>query len=91
MWREAERYLKSNAVVGEYLADQLLLPLALGMLEGSAVNNIPWAWGINGCASVIGATLATTDDEGTVLLSSRGADDLGRTWPIDRLESGCRS
>lgn len=41
------------------LAMGIPFPLALGMLEGSAVNNIPWAWGINGCASVIGATLAT--------------------------------
>lgn len=35
-WREAERYLKSEAVVGEYLADQLLLPLALGASQGRA-------------------------------------------------------
>ena len=27
---EAKRYLRSNAVVGEYLCDQLLLPMALG-------------------------------------------------------------
>lgn len=34
----------------------LPFPLALRGLEGALV---PWAWGINGCASVVSATLAT--------------------------------
>ena len=34
-------------------------PLALGHLKTNAPDLIPWAWGINGCASVISAVLAT--------------------------------
>ena len=34
-WRELQRYLKSDAPVGEHLADQLLLPLAIGAYFGS--------------------------------------------------------
>ncbi|MFW2440455.1 MAG: SAM-dependent methyltransferase [Arenicellales bacterium] len=34
-------------------------PLALSALAGRAQTLIPWAWGINGCASVISASLAT--------------------------------
>lgn len=34
-------------------------PLALSNLAENAQNYIPWAWGINGCASVISASLAT--------------------------------
>ncbi|MDH3661453.1 MAG: SAM-dependent methyltransferase, partial [Alphaproteobacteria bacterium] len=34
-------------------------PLALGHLKTNAPNLVPWAWGINGCASVISAVLAT--------------------------------
>ncbi len=34
-------------------------PLALAKLVGDAKEYIPWAWGINGCASVISAVLAT--------------------------------
>ncbi|MCO6413950.1 MAG: hypothetical protein J5I92_14510 [Thiogranum sp.] len=34
-------------------------PLAIGRLGQSAPQLIPWAWGINGCASVISAVLAT--------------------------------
>ncbi len=34
-------------------------PLALKTLTDGAEQLIPWAWGINGCASVISATLAT--------------------------------
>ena len=34
-------------------------PLALARLGQTAPVLIPWAWGINGCASVIGAILAT--------------------------------
>lgn len=34
-------------------------PLALDSLVSHAKHYIPWAWGINGCASVISAVLAT--------------------------------
>ena len=34
-------------------------PLALDSLARDAKHYIPWAWGINGCASVISAVLAT--------------------------------
>ncbi|MCW8929612.1 MAG: hypothetical protein OQL19_05160 [Gammaproteobacteria bacterium] len=34
-------------------------PLALSSLESSKQVFIPWAWGINGCASVISAVLAS--------------------------------
>lgn len=34
-------------------------PMALAGLGRTAPTLIPWAWGINGCASVIGAILAT--------------------------------
>lgn len=34
-------------------------PLALASLVRDAEQHIPWAWGINGCASVISAVLAT--------------------------------
>ena len=34
-------------------------PLALGHLKKKVPDLVPWAWGINGCASVISAVLAT--------------------------------
>ncbi len=34
-------------------------PLALAKLSEAAPGMIPWAWGINGCASVVSAVLAT--------------------------------
>jgi hypothetical protein len=34
-------------------------PLALGSLDENAKSYIPWAWAINGCASVMSAVLAT--------------------------------
>ncbi len=34
-------------------------PLALQKITATSANLVPWAWGINGCASVISATLAT--------------------------------
>ena len=33
-------------------------PLGLSMLQQTSPNLIPWAWGINGCASVLSAILA---------------------------------
>lgn len=37
----------------------LPFPLGLGQVAGEAPGLVPWAWGINGCASVIGAVLAS--------------------------------
>ena len=37
----------------------LPFPLALDHLGRDAPELIPWAWGVNGCASVISAVLAT--------------------------------
>jgi hypothetical protein len=34
-------------------------PMGLASLSQHAENYIPWAWGINGCASVISASLST--------------------------------
>jgi hypothetical protein len=34
-------------------------PLAMSQLASHAPVLIPWAWGVNGCASVISAVLAT--------------------------------
>ena len=34
------------------------LPIALGTLQNRHSQFVPWAWGINGCASVISAILA---------------------------------
>jgi hypothetical protein len=34
-------------------------PLALAQVEAGDARLVPWAWGINGCASVTGAVLAT--------------------------------
>lgn len=34
-------------------------PIGLGMLSNRLPAWIPWAWGINGCASVVSAILAT--------------------------------
>ena len=37
----------------------LPFPLALSQLSREAPGLVPWAWGINGCASVIAAVLGT--------------------------------
>jgi len=37
----------------------MLFPLGLARVEASDARLIPWAWAINGCASVTGAVLAT--------------------------------
>jgi hypothetical protein len=34
-------------------------PLALSRLAAQTPSLLPWAWGINGCASVLSAILAT--------------------------------
>jgi spermidine synthase len=37
----------------------LPFPLGLGQVAAEAPGLVPWAWGINGCASVVGAVLAS--------------------------------
>ena len=37
----------------------VLGPLAISHLAGRAGHLVPWAWGINGCGSVISSMLAT--------------------------------
>ena len=37
----------------------LPFPLGLARVSGSAPHLIPWAWGINGCASVVAAVMAS--------------------------------
>ena len=34
-------------------------PLGIRLLNRTAQNEIPWAWGINGCLSVVAAAFAT--------------------------------
>ena len=34
-------------------------PLGLAAVASEAPRLVPWAWGINGCASVVGAVLAS--------------------------------
>jgi len=34
-------------------------PLGLRVVSGRAATLIPWAWGVNGCASVVSPVLAT--------------------------------
>lgn len=38
----------------------LPFPLGLGRLHRQQPEAVPWAWGINGCLSVVGGSLATT-------------------------------
>jgi len=37
----------------------LPFPLGLGLVSNGAPGLVPWAWGINGCASVVAAVMAT--------------------------------
>lgn len=40
------------------LAMGMPFPLGIRLLEATAEHEIPWAWGINGCLSVVGSVLA---------------------------------
>ncbi|CAN7315550.1 SAM-dependent methyltransferase [Variovorax sp. LjRoot290] len=59
-WPEAARILLSVALIAP-LAFFMGMPFPLGLarVEAADVRLVPWAWGINGCASVTGAVLAT--------------------------------
>jgi hypothetical protein len=37
----------------------MLFPLGLARVEAADAQLVPWAWAVNGCASVTGAVLAT--------------------------------
>ena len=43
------------------LAFAMGMPFPLGLARAAAADAsvVPWAWGVNGCASVVGAVLAT--------------------------------
>jgi len=57
---DAARILISAALIAP-LAFFMGMPFPLGLAKVEAVDArlVPWAWGINGCASVTGAVLAT--------------------------------
>ena len=59
-WPEAARIGLSIALIAP-LAFFMGMPFPLGLsrVEAADARLIPWAWGINGCASVIAAVLAT--------------------------------
>ena len=55
----AFRALLAIALIGPLaFAMGLPFPLVLARLKTAAPNLVPWAWGVNGCASVIAAILA---------------------------------
>ncbi len=59
-WPLLPKVLASAALIAPLgLAMGMPLPLALAALAQNGRKYLPWAWGINGCASVIGASLAT--------------------------------
>ena len=47
----------TNIIIGFILG--MPFPLGLRRLHEELPDHIPWAWGINGCFSVIGPALAT--------------------------------
>jgi len=54
------RYLFSIILIAPLgLCMGMPFPMALANISQTAPALIPWAWGINGCASVISAILAT--------------------------------
>lgn len=59
-WPDAARILLSVALIAP-LAFFMGMPFPLGLarVEAADARLVPWAWGINGCASVTGAVLAT--------------------------------
>jgi hypothetical protein len=58
-WPEPARVAVALALIAPLGACMgLPLPLGLRRLAAKAPEAVPWAWGINGCASVVGAVLA---------------------------------
>ncbi|MEE8271905.1 MAG: SAM-dependent methyltransferase, partial [Alphaproteobacteria bacterium] len=59
-WGLAAKALVALAAIAPLaFAMGMPFPLGLGMVTRRAPHLVPWAWGINGCASVIGAVLAS--------------------------------
>jgi hypothetical protein len=59
-WPDAARIGLSAALIFPLgFAMGMPFPLGLGALAASAEPLVPWAWGINACASVVSAVLAT--------------------------------
>lgn len=59
-WPDPARVAVALALIAPLgLAMGLPLPLGLRRVAAKAPELLPWAWGINGCASVVGAVLAT--------------------------------
>ena len=79
------RMLASVALIMP-LAFAMGLPFSLGLarVAQSAPRLIPWAWGVNGCASVISAVLATLLavhwGVSAVLLAAAGLYGLAALW-----------
>jgi hypothetical protein len=58
-WPDAARIAVALAVIAPLgFCMGLPLPLGLRRVAAHAPEALPWAWGINGCASVVGAVLA---------------------------------
>jgi hypothetical protein len=59
-WPEPARIALSAALIAP-LAFFMGMPFPLGLARVEALDArlVPWAWGINGCASVVAAVLAT--------------------------------
>jgi hypothetical protein len=59
-WPDPARVAVALALIAPLgLGMGLPLPLGLRRVAAKAPELLPWAWGINGCASVVGAVLAT--------------------------------
>ena len=59
-WPEAARVVVALLLIAPLgFCMGLPLPLGLRRVALRAPGAVPWAWGINGCASVVGAVLAT--------------------------------
>jgi len=50
--------LAISALLPAALVMGMPFPLGIRLLNRSGQNQIPWAWGINGCLSVVGAAFA---------------------------------
>jgi hypothetical protein len=59
-WPDAGRIALSVALVFPLgLAMGMPFPLGMARLAAAAQRLVPWAWGVNACASVVSAVLAT--------------------------------
>lgn len=58
-WPLGVRMVVAFAVTLPFAAMGMLFPLGLRHLGGAHAELLPWAWAINGCASVVATSLAT--------------------------------